>query len=397
MIRRRKIMQRLWLIFAQTATIAMAVLFVVSTLKPEWISRPAVLETAQSPQASGSPHPTPEAQAFANGSYAMAAQAALPAVVHVFTSAEVAVPRNPLLNDPFFRRFFGAPEQNTPQRRSGLGSGVLVSTDGYILTNNHVIESADAIEVALNDGKKYSARIVGRDPESDLAVLRIDSKDPLVAINFAPDARLNVGDVVLAIGNPFGVGQTVTMGIISALGRSDLGINTFENFIQTDAAINPGNSGGALIDTRGNLVGINTAIYSRTGGSQGIGFAIPASSARSIMEQIIKTGQVTRGWIGIQIQEVTGELAQAFDLPQKGALIAGLTRNGPAARAGLQPGDVLLAIDGKPINDAHGVLENVASLPPGQLAKATIMRNGKKMEAVLQIAQRPLPTVRSTD
>lgn len=375
----------------------MAVLFVVSTLKPEWISRPAVLEAVQSPQASGGKTSTPDSLPLANGSYAMAAQAALPAVVHIYTSAEVPAPRNPLLNDPFFRRFFGTPEQDTPQRRSGLGSGVLVSTDGYILTNNHVIESADAIEVALNDGKKFSARIVGRDPESDLAVLRIDTKDSLVAIKFAPDARLNVGDVVLAIGNPFGVGQTVTMGIISALGRSDLGINTFENFIQTDAAINPGNSGGALVDTRGNLVGINTAIYSRTGGSQGIGFAIPASSARSIMEQIIKTGQVTRGWIGIQIQEVTSELAQAFNLPQKGALISGLTRNGPAARAGLQPGDVLIAIDGKPINDSHGVLENVASLPPGQLAKATILRNGKKMEAVLQIAQRPLPTARNAE
>ncbi|MEN3109893.1 trypsin-like peptidase domain-containing protein [Uliginosibacterium paludis] len=384
-------MQRLWLIFAQTATIAMAVLFVVSTLKPEWVSRPAVVEAVQhefAPATGALPAPA----APANGSYAAAAQTALPSVVHIFTSAEIPTPRNPLLADPFFRRFFGTPEQNTPQRRSGLGSGVLVSADGYILTNNHVIESADAIEVALNDGAKYAARIVGRDPESDLAVLRIDSKTPLTAIRFA-QGQVAVGDVVLAIGNPFGVGQTVTMGIISAMGRSELGINTFENFIQTDAAINPGNSGGALIDTQGNLVGINTAIYSRSGGSQGIGFAIPASSARSIMEQIIRTGQVTRGWIGIQIQEVTPELAKAFDLPQQGALITGLSRNGPAAKAGMRPGDLLIAIDGKPINNAHGVLENVAALPPGQLAKATILRNGKKMEPVVQVAQRPLPSV----
>lgn len=384
-------MHRLWLIFAQTATVAMAVLFVVSTLKPEWVSRPAVVEAVQQEWAP-SPAPAPS-QPIANGSYAPAAQAALPAVVHIFTSAEVPAPRNPLMSDPFFRRFFGTPEQNTPQRRSGLGSGVVVSADGYILTNNHVIESADAIEVALNNGEKYPARIVGRDPESDLAVLRIDSKVPLTAIRFAQGPQPAVGDVVLAIGNPFGVGQTVTMGIISALGRSELGINTFENFIQTDAAINPGNSGGALIDTQGNLVGINTAIYSRTGGSQGIGFAIPANSARSIMEQIIKTGQVTRGWIGIQIQEVTPELAKAFDLPQKGALITGLSRNGPAAKAGLRPGDLLVAIDDKPINNAHGVLESVAALPPGQLAKATIMRNGKKMEPVVQVAQRPLPAI----
>lgn len=383
-------MQRLWLIFAQTATIAMAVLFVVSTLKPEWISRPAVLETAQSPQASGSPHPPPEAQAFANGSYAMAAQAALPAVVHVFTSAEVAVPRNPLLNDPFFRRFFGAPEQNTPQRRSGLGSGVLVSTDGYILTNNHVIESADAIEVALNDGKKYSARIVGRDPESDLAVLRIDSKDPLVAINFAPDARLNVGDVVLAIGNPFGVGQTVTMGIVSALGRSHLGINTFENFIQTDAAINPGNSGGALVDVQGRLIGINTAIYSQSGGSLGIGFAIPVSLARNIMEQIIQNGDVVRGWIGVEAQEITTELASSIGLPDnQGILLAGVVRGGPADMAGVRPGEVLLAINGEKISDPKDMLDKVAALKPGESAQFRLRRQAMVREVSVQVGKRP--------
>ncbi len=381
-------MQRLWLIFAQTATIALGILFVVTTLKPEWVSRPALFETPpQLPALASSPAPGTPVRA--TESYADAAQTALPSVVHIFTSKEIAAPRNQLFNDPFFRHFFGTPEQ-APQRSSGLGSGVMVSAEGYVLTNNHVIEAADTIEVALNDGQKFPARIVGRDPETDLAVLRIDSKTPLRAIGFAAPDSVRVGDVVLAIGNPFGVGQTVTMGIVSALGRSDLGINTFENFIQTDAAINPGNSGGALIDARGQLVGINTAIYSRSGGSLGIGFAIPASTARTIMEQIIKSGQVTRGWIGIQVQEITPDIAQALQLPQKGALIAGIARNSPAAKGGLLPGDVLVELDGKAISNAHGVLETVAALPPGQLAKASILRKGKAMETVLQIAQRPM-------
>jgi serine protease DegQ len=386
-------MRRLWLIFAQTATIALGILFVVSTLKPEWIKRADLLGT----QPDNQTLPVAQAPAAAPEGYARAAQIALPAVVHIFTSKEITTPRHPLFNDPFFRHFFGAPEQDTQQRSSGLGSGVIVSHDGYILTNNHVIEAADTIEVALNDGKKFPARTVGRDPETDLAVLRIDTGSALPAITFAPVEGVHVGDVVLAIGNPFGVGQTVTMGIVSAMGRSDLGINTFENFIQTDAAINPGNSGGALIDTRGSLIGINTAIYSRSGGSLGIGFAIPASSARNIMEQIIKNGQVTRGWLGVQVQEVTPELAQAFKLPQKGALIAGIVRNSPAAKGGLQPGDVLVALDGKAVGNAQSVLEIIASLPPGQLTKAAILRNGKSMEAVLQTAQRPLPEKRGTE
>ncbi|MDP5240655.1 trypsin-like peptidase domain-containing protein [Uliginosibacterium sp. 31-16] len=386
-------MQRLWLIFAQTVTIALAVLFVIVTFKPEWLPRTRLM-----PASSGVPvASSAESQAENNGQqpttggYATAAQRALPAVVHVFTSKEVVAPQHPLLNDPFFKHFFGDSGQQQTQRSSGLGSGVLVSTDGYILTNNHVIEGADAIEIALNDGKKFAARIVGRDPETDIAVLRIDSKEKLPAISFSPASSVHVGDVVLAIGNPFGVGQTVTMGIVSAMGRTQLGINTFENFIQTDAAINPGNSGGALVDTQGRLLGINTAIYSRSGGSLGIGFAIPAASAQSIMEQIIKTGRVTRGWIGVQVQEITPDLIEAFKLPAKGALIAGIARNSPAQKAGVLPGDVLTAIDGQPIVNAHGVLESVARLPPGQLAKLSLIRRGKTLEAVTQIAQRPLP------
>jgi serine protease DegS/serine protease DegQ len=385
-------MQRLWLIFAQTVTMALAILFVIVTFKPEWLPRnrlmPATSVTAPEINYAASES---GAQQASPGSYAVAAQRALPSVVHIFTSKEIVTPQNPLLNDPFFKHFFGDPGQAQPQRSSGLGSGVLVSADGYILTNNHVIEGADAIEVALNDGKKFPARIVGRDPETDLAILRIDSPTRLPIIRFAPSDSVHVGDVALAIGNPFGVGQTVTMGIISAMGRTQLGINTFENFIQTDAAINPGNSGGALVDSQGQLVGINTAIYSRSGGSLGIGFAIPAASAQSVMDQIIKTGHVTRGWIGVQVQEITPDLVEAFKLPAKGALIAGIAHNSPAEQAGMLPGDVLTAINGTAVVNAHGVLESIAKLPPGQLATLDLIRRGKPLEAVAHIAQRPLP------
>jgi Do/DeqQ family serine protease len=396
-------MHRLWLIFAQTVTVVLAVLFVVGTLRPDWLPQGRFLVVpAQGPGGQATLPATPPLTLndsttpipVTNGSYAVAAQRALPAVVHIFTSKDIPSPQQPLMNDPFFQRFFGdqGRTQQQTQRKTGLGSGVLVSSEGYILTNNHVIEAADAIEVALNDGKKFSAHIVGRDPESDLAVLRIDSPVKLPSIVFGPAGGTRVGDVVLAIGNPFGVGQTVTMGIVSAMGRTELGINTFEDFIQTDAAINPGNSGGALIDTQGRLIGINTAIYSRSGGSMGIGFAIPASAAKGVMEQIIKNGRVIRGWIGVQVQEITPDLIKAFNLPEKGALIAGISHNSPAARAGLLPGDVLVAIDSKSVVNAHGVLETVASLPPGQLVRATLIRNGKSLEAVIQIQQRPLPT-----
>ncbi|HEX5125102.1 MAG TPA: trypsin-like peptidase domain-containing protein, partial [Rhodocyclaceae bacterium] len=277
------------------------------------------------------------------------------------------------------------------QRASGLGSGVVVSSEGYILTNNHVVEAADEIQVALQDGRKFSAHVVGKDPETDLAVLRIENAGKLPAITFADSDSVKVGDVALAIGNPFGVGQTVTMGIVSALGRSHLGINTFENFIQTDAAINPGNSGGALVDAEGHLVGINTAIYSRSGGSLGIGFAIPASSARNVMEQIIKTGSVTRGWIGVEVQEITPDLAASFNLPKQGALIAGVASHSPADKAKIQPGDVLNAVDGKAIVDAQSMLETIAALPPGRLATLNLIRQGKALNVTVQVARRPPP------
>ena len=384
-------MRRLWLIFAQTITICVAVLFVLKTLKPEWLAQlpstgGVVAEVAtvlEAPPGSESQRP---------GSYADAAKKAIPAVVHIFTSQEIKGERHPFINDPIFRHFFGERFGEQSQRRSGLGSGVVVSPEGYILTNFHVIDGADEIEVAHNDGRKYKARVVGSDPESDLAVLRIPADHQLPVVAFGSSETLRVGDVVLAIGNPFGVGQTVTSGIVSALGRSHLGINTFENFIQTDAAINPGNSGGALVDANGHLVGINTAIYSQSGGSMGIGFAIPVSLAKSVMEQIVRTGSVTRGWVGIEVQEITPDLAESFKLlSTDGALIAGVMRGSPADKAGIKPGDVLVQVAGKPVKDAQVMLELIAALQPGSTARIGLKREGRDVGVDVTIGKRPKP------
>ncbi len=385
-------MKRLWLIFAQAVTVSVAVLFVVQTLKPEWLGARGLPTIGMSSGAVTIQQANAPDDVGRGVSYADAAKAAVPAVVFVYTSQEVKS-RHPFLNDPLFRHFFGDRYGDQPQRQSGLGSGVIVSADGYILTNYHVVEAADEIEVASNDGRKFKAKIVGADPESDLAVLKINAKSPLPTITFAATDSLRVGDVVLAIGNPFGVGQTVTSGIVSALGRSHLGINTFENFIQTDAAINPGNSGGALIDANGLLVGINTAIYSQSGGSMGIGFAIPVSLARSVMEQIIKTGAVTRGWIGVEVQEISPEIAESFGLKStQGAIIAGVMRGSPADKAGIKPGDVLLAVEGKPVKDAQVMLDLIASLIPGQTAKFKVRREGKELDLAGTIGKRPAPS-----
>lgn len=382
-------MRRLWLVFAQTVTVSLAVLFVVGTLKPEWLE----YRTANPVVAVHEAPPSAAAPAAGVSSYALAVEHSMPAVVHVFTSKEIRGPRNSLRSDPLFRRFFGdRPEVGPRQQAAGLGSGVIVSADGYILTNNHVIDAADEIEVALNDGRKFSARVVGRDPETDLAMLQIHTPDRLPVMTFANPDSLKVGDVVLAIGNPFGVGQTVTMGIVSALGRSHLGINTFENYIQTDAAINPGNSGGALVDASGNLVGINSAIFSRSGGSMGIGFAIPVSLARDVMEQIVRNGGVTRGWIGVEIQEVTAELAQSFNIPEaRGTLIAGVLRGGPADRAGIKPGDILVSIDGQHLDNPQQMLEHVATMSPGSKATFQVLRGRKPLELAVEIGRRPAP------
>ncbi|MGB0128339.1 MAG: Do family serine endopeptidase [Rhodocyclaceae bacterium] len=380
-------MRRLWVIFAQAVTVAVAFLFAAQALKPEWLSGHTSIVSLQeaAPVAGG----TADARRGAVASYGEAAKKALPAVVHIFTSKEIKAQRHPLGDDPVFRYFFGDRQGAQTRRTSGLGSGVIASPDGYILTNQHVVEAADEIEVALNDGRKFKARIVGADPESDIAVLRIDA-GRLPAITFGNPEGIHVGDVVLAIGNPFGVGQTVTMGIVSALGRSHLGINTFENFIQTDAAINPGNSGGALVDAGGNLIGINTAIYSRSGGSLGIGFAIPVSLARNVMEQIIRSGVVIRGWIGVEVQEITPELVESFGLPaSEGTLIAGVVRGSPADNAGIKPGDILEAIQDRPVRDPQVMLDAVASLAPGSTAAFKVRRGKQQAEVNITIGKRP--------
>jgi serine protease DegS len=322
-------------------------------------------------------------------SYADAVDLAAPAVVNIYTTKLITERANPLFNDPFFRYFFG--DQLAPRQRleSSLGSGVIVSENGYILTNNHVVEGADEIQVALRDGHSAEATIVGMDPESDLAVLKINlEKLPAITIGQSDEAR--VGDVVLAIGNPFGVGQTVTMGIISAMGRNTVGINTYENFIQTDAAINPGNSGGALINPYGQLIGINTAIFSKSGGYQGIGFAIPGKFAIEVMQQLIQHGRVIRGWLGIEVQDITPALAESFHLKNtQGVIVAGILRNGPAAQAGLRPGDVIKKIDDKEIDNTRQVMNTIANIKPESKIKLDIMREGKAVTLEGVVGQRP--------
>ncbi|KAB8061746.1 Do family serine endopeptidase [Janthinobacterium sp. FT14W] len=374
--------------FAQTVTIALALYFVYGALRPasrvQQLGSPAkpvpVVETASS--------------SLAPGSYRDAAARAMPAVVNILTLQVPKRGAHPLARDPFFKRFFGDRDPDADDDddlKNSLGSGVIVSHEGYVLTNNHVVEGADEIEVVLTDGRKAPAKVVGLDPETDLAVIKINlDKLPVIVLGQSELAR--VGDVVLAIGNPFGVGQTVTMGIISALGRNNLHINSFENFIQTDAAINFGNSGGALVDTRGNLIGINTAIYSQSGGSVGIGFAIPVSTAKTVMEAIIKDGHVVRGWIGVEMQDITPELAQSFGLQRSsGAIIAGVVRNGPADKAGIVPGDILLTVEGKPVDDTTAMLNLIAQLPPGGKAKMTVLRKNREAALDVVVGKRPLP------
>ncbi|QAA94791.1 S1C family serine protease [Pollutimonas thiosulfatoxidans] len=377
-------MRRLWLLFAQTVTVCLGVLFIVATLRPDWMSSAPTPPAKPSAPAPGATAPVGQV------SYAAAVAQATPSVVNIYTSKHINVPLIPLPPDPELERLFrDIPGFSRRKESTSLGSGVIVRGDGYILTNYHVIEAADTIAVALSDGRETSAELVGADPESDLAVLKIPLPD-LQPISFNGEHKVQVGDVVLAIGNPFGVGQTTTMGIVSALGRNRLGINIYENFIQTDAAINPGNSGGALIDTSGRLVGINTAIYSETGGSLGIGFAIPAQAAHQILEQIIQTGTVTRGWLGIEPQDITPDLARAFHLKQTdGVIIASVLRNGPAWRAGIRVGDIILALDGEPVVDSIGFLTQIAPLPPRGEARLTILRDGKKRDIEVQIGTRP--------
>ncbi|HEX2391007.1 MAG TPA: trypsin-like peptidase domain-containing protein [Casimicrobiaceae bacterium] len=378
-------LRKFWLLFAQACTLCLAVLFVVATLRPDLLPRLAgknsdvvLLREAAAPAA-----------AAGAGTYADAARKAMPAVVNIYTSKAVRT-RNPLLDDSILRRYFPELAERTPARRAtSLGSGVIVSADGHVLTNHHVIDGADDIELVLADGRELHARVQGVDPESDLAVLKADGEH-LPTITFGTTDHLQVGDVVLAIGNPFGFGNTVTLGIVSALGRNHLGINRFEDFIQTDAAINPGNSGGALVDTAGNLVGINSTIFSQSGGSMGIGFAIPVSLARTVLAQIIKDGVVTRGWLGVEPQAITREAAQALALARTdGVLVRALQRDGPADRAGIQVRDVVLEVAGKATPDVPQLLARIAELTPGSNARVKVFRDGRALDVDVVVARRP--------
>ncbi len=412
-------MKKYWLLFAQGVTVMLAALFVLATLRPEWLPRPlrqpanqgteqangAGAPDGRSLPAAGEPGAGSAAgqdrgaatgstaggmsSAAAILSYSEAARRATPAVVNILTGDRAGGGREPFAREPGSRRFGeNAPR---PDLGSNLGSGVIASSDGYILTNHHVLEEEGETEVVLADGQRVRAKLVGSDPETDLAVLKADRRG-LPAIEFGDPNKAEIGDVVLAIGNPFGVGQTVTMGIISALGRTQLGINTFENFIQTDAAINPGNSGGALVDTSGRLLGINTAIYSRTGGSLGIGFAIPSSTVQDVMNQIIKHGRVIRGYIGVEPQDVTPELAEAFRLPRRdGAIIAGIMRGGPAEKAGVKVGDILISLNGKPVGNVATMLNMISLLAPGSTARFRFLRDADEVDVPIVIGTRPNP------
>ena len=392
-------MKRTWLLFSQTVTVLVAAWFVVATLQPQWLGKGkasiAGISITEAPASAG-PRSAPAGPGAPGGTgmgFSSAAKIASAAVVSINTSKAAA--KNPHGDDPWFKFFYG--DQGKAEPQGGLGSGVIISTTGYILTNNHVVEGADEIEVVLNDTRKTKAKIIGTDPDTDLAILKIEL-DKLPAIVLGDSDTLQVGDPVLAIGNPFGVGQTVTGGIVSALGRNQLGINTFENFIQTDAAINPGNSGGALVDVNGNLMGINTAIYSRSGGSMGIGFAIPVSTAKQVLDGIVKDGQVTRGWIGVEPQDLNTELAETFNIKPDavkagGVIITGVLQNGPAAQAGVQPGDVITAVKGKAVGNVSQLLTAVAALKPGTPAPFSVLRAGNQSEIPVTPGLRQRPKV----
>jgi Do/DeqQ family serine protease len=376
-------MRRLWLVFSQTVTVAVALLFVVLTFKPEWLPGGRVPLALPAPTLIQAAPAALAASGSATASFAGAAAQAAPAVVSVMATKRGT--NDPHANVPGFEEFFG---NNARRRQLGLGSGVIVAPEGYLLTNHHVIEGASEIEVQLTDGRSTTAKVVGSDPETDIAVLKIDLPGALPVMRLGDVRALRVGDAVLAIGNPFNVGQTVTAGIVSALDRTGAG-SQFQNFIQTDAAINPGNSGGALVDAAGALVGINTAIFSRSGGSMGIGFAVPVDTARSVMEQLIAGGEVRRGWIGVEPRELTPELAESLALElRSGVLIAGVLQNGPAAKAGLQPGDVVVKVAERPVRAASDLFAAVASLEPGKNAPVVVQRGKQQLTLTVEVGKR---------
>ncbi len=380
-------LKRFWLLFAQACTLCVAALFVVATLRPDLLSRYAgrtgpVVLTQESPAVAAPSTPSPHA-------LAAAARRATPAVVNIYTVKDVRL-RNSLLDDSAFRQAFPDLAERLPQRKqNSLGSGVIVSPDGYVLTSNHVVAGADDIQLVLADGRVLKARITGTDPESDLAVLKADATG-LPSITFGSLEHVEVGDPVLAIGNAYGFGHTVTSGIVSALGRTSLGINRYEDFIQTDAPINPGNSGGALVDANGSLIGVNSAIYSQSGGSMGIGFAIPVSLARTVLEQIIQNGEVTRGWLGVEPQDLTADVARALAIERiEGVLIRSVQRGGPADSAGIAPRDVVVEIAGKPTRDTPTLLARIAELKPGSTAKLVVVRANAPVNVDVTIGKRP--------
>ncbi|MEP6504304.1 MAG: trypsin-like peptidase domain-containing protein [Betaproteobacteria bacterium] len=392
-------MRKLWLLFAQAVTVALAVVVVLAAWKPVWwaSARGAaapVAATATPPIAPAAP--ALPARGGANGySFAAAVRRAAPAVVSITASKSTLRRGAQDSGRQALQRFFADPGHS--QTQTGLGSGVLVSAEGYLLTNQHVVDGADDIEVTLSDGRSASARLVGTDADSDLALLKV-ALDNVPVIPFGNMAQLAVGDPVLAIGNPFNVGETVTSGIVSALDRNQLGLSTIENFIQTDAAINPGNSGGALVDGEGRLVGINTAIFSRSGGSMGIGFAIPVDIAREVMDSLIRDGHMTRGWIGVQPRDLTPEFADSFQLPvHEGVLVTGVLREGPAALAGLKPGDVVTAIGGVKITNTAQLLRAVGALKPPARAVLEVQRGSESMTLSVPVARRPPARPRESD
>ena len=376
-------LRKFWLVAAQGFVLVAAALFLFDAFgpKPSPLPRAQVVTVKEAAELPAPVRPVPLSLRDAAGK-------AVPSVVNIYTSKTLR--REISEGERLMRRFYGIPEESE-ERGTSLGSGVIVSRDGYVLTNNHVIEGADEIAVVRAGGAAARARVVGADPETDLAVLKIDAAK-LPAITFGNSETIQVGDVVRAIGNPFGVGQTVTMGIVSATGRNRLGINTYENFIQTDAAINPGNSGGALVDSNGHLIGINTAIYSQSGASAGIGFAVPAWTAKSVMEQLIGTGRVERGWLGVEIADLTPEAAGELGLSATaGAMVARVVRGGPAERGGLRRGDIVKAVGGKPTPDALAVINATAELRPGASSEVLVLRGGKEIGLTIEAGRRPAP------
>jgi len=376
-------MRKLWLLFAQAVTLTLAALFVVSLVKPDWLAwRAQVVEVRES-----APAPVLAPVSSARLSFSDAARRAIPAVVNISATREVKR-RNPLLDDPAFQRFFGERFSIPNETQLSLGSGVIVSREGYILTNDHVVEGVSDIKVTLYDGRTVPGKIVGTDPDTDLAVVRVNAAG-LTPITFGLSDQAKVGDIVLAIGDPFSVGQTVTMGIISAVGRELGPSSPFSNFIQTDAAINPGNSGGALVDTNGNLIGVNTLIFSRSGGYQGIGFAIPVSLAKKVMEQIIETGSVTRGWFGVEVADITPELAESLSLKgTQGAIIGAIERGSPAERSGMRLGDVIVAVNGKPVANSTATLNAIAGVMPGTSVPVKVMRRNQEIGLDIMVGKR---------